>query len=57
MASEYERIRGRSLEDPGTAGDESEEVQAELLRQWLPEDYTIAIKDHILGADGSASPK
>jgi hypothetical protein len=57
MASEYERIRGRSLEDPGTAGDEGEEVWAELLRQWLPEDYTIVTKGRILGADGSAGPQ
>lgn len=57
MASEYQRIRGRSLEDPGTAGDEGEEVWAELLRQWLPEDYTIVTKGRILGADGSAGPQ
>ena len=57
MASEYERIRGRSLEDPGTAGDEGEEVWAELLRQWLPEDYTIVTKGRVLSADGSAGPQ
>jgi hypothetical protein len=57
MASEYKRIRARSLEDPGTAGDEGEEVWAELMRQWLPEDYTIVTKGRVLGADGSAGPQ
>jgi hypothetical protein len=57
MTSEYQRIRRRSVEDPGTAGDEGEEVWAELLRQWLPEDYTIVTKGRVLGADGSAGPQ
>jgi hypothetical protein len=57
MKSEYERIRGRSLEDPGTAGDEGEEVWAELLREWLPEDYIIVTKGRVLAADGSAGPQ
>jgi hypothetical protein len=57
MASEYERIRRRSVEDPGTAGDEGEEVWAGLLRQWLPEDYTIVTKGRVLGTDGSAGPQ
>ncbi len=57
MTSEYDRIRTRSAEDPGTAGDEGEEVWAELLRNWLPEDYTIVTKGRVLGADGSAGPQ
>lgn len=57
LASECERIRARSVEDPGTAGDESEEVWAELLRQWLPEDYTVVTKGRVLAADGSAGPQ
>jgi hypothetical protein len=57
MASEYERIRSRSIEDPGTAGDEGEEVWAELLRQWIPKDYPIVTKGRVLGADGSAGPQ
>jgi hypothetical protein len=32
MALEYSRIRSRVKEDPGTAGDESEENWATLLR-------------------------
>ena len=36
MAAEYNRIRKRTAEDPGTAGDQGEENWAELLREWLP---------------------
>ena len=57
MKSEYERIRSRSLEDPGTAGDEGEEAWAAVLRAWLPENYQIRLKGRILGADGTAGPQ
>lgn len=57
MASEYERISSRSLEDPGTAGDEGEEAWAGLLRDWLPESYQVRVKGRILGADGTAGPQ
>ncbi|MFG6445307.1 DUF6602 domain-containing protein [Microbacterium sp. P07] len=57
ISSEYTRIRARTKEDPGTAGDEGEENWAELLRRWLPATYTIVTKGRILGADGSASPQ
>lgn len=36
MATDYNRIRKRSKEDPGTAGDKGEEDWAVLLREWLP---------------------
>ena len=39
MESEYQRIRSRALEDPGTAGDQGEENWAELLRDWLLPTY------------------
>jgi hypothetical protein len=57
MQAEYERIRARALEDPGTAGDEGEENWAELLRNWLPSAYHIVTKGRILSHHGSASPQ
>lgn len=57
MASEYERIRSRTLEDPGTAGDEGEEVWAQLFREWLPESYTVATKGRLLSIEGAAGPQ
>lgn len=57
MRSEYERIRSRTAEDPGTAGDEGEEVWAELLRKWIPGSYQIRTKGRILGAGGAAGPQ
>ncbi|GIJ19386.1 DUF6602 domain-containing protein [Micromonospora lutea] len=55
MASEYERIRQRATEDPGTAGDEGEENWARLLREWLPSSYQVRTKGRILAHDGAAS--
>ncbi|ADL46093.1 DUF6602 domain-containing protein [Micromonospora aurantiaca (nom. illeg.)] len=55
MASEYERIRLRATEDPGTAGDEGEENWARLLREWLPSSYQVRTKGRILAHDGAAS--
>lgn len=55
MASEYNRIRGRSTEDHGTAGDEGEEAWAALLRDWLPDSYQIRTKGRILGANGAST--
>ena len=57
MESEYQRIRSRALEDPGTAGDQGEENWAELLRDWLPPTYKVVTKGRILSADGRASPQ
>ena len=50
MATEYERIRRRTLEDPGTAGDQGEENWATLLREWLPPYLQIVTKGRILNA-------
>ena len=57
MASEYERIRKRTLEDPGTAGDQGEENWASLLRDWLPSTYEVVTKGRIIGEDGRTSPQ
>lgn len=57
MASEYDRIYKRSTEDPGTAGDEGEEVWAALLRNWLPNNYEIRTKGRILDPQGKAGPQ
>ena len=57
MASEYERIRKRSAEDPGTAGDQGEENWASLLRGWLPSTFSVVTKGRIIGSDGKTSPQ
>lgn len=57
LNSAYLRIRARSKEDPGTAGDQAEEDWAEILRDWLPATYRIVTKGRILFADGSSSPQ
>lgn len=57
MSSEYGRIRRRSSEDPGTAGDQGEENWASLLRDWLPPTYEVVTKGRIIGADGTTSPQ
>ena len=57
MASEYDRIRRRTAEDPGTAGDQGEENWATLLRDWLPSHYEIVTKGRIIGEDGRTSPQ
>jgi hypothetical protein len=55
LASEYTRIYARTIEDPGTAGDEGEENWANLLREWLPNGYTVVTKGRIIGVTGEAS--
>lgn len=55
LASEYERIRARATEDPGTAGDEGEENWAKLIRSWLPSTMKVLTKGRILFPDRSAS--
>ena len=44
LQSAYVRIRARSKDDPGTAGDQVEEDWAEILRDWLPANYRIVTK-------------
>jgi hypothetical protein len=55
LQHDYEQIRARSNEDPGTAGDQAEETWAELLRQWLPAHYHVVTKGRVLGQSGDAS--
>lgn len=57
LSDEYERIRSRALEDPGTAGDQGEENWAQLLREWLPSTYHVETRGRILASDGRASPQ
>ena len=57
MASEYERIRRRTREDPGTAGDQGEHNWASLLKDWLPRTYEVVTKGRIIGEDGKTSPQ
>lgn len=57
MASEYGRIFAKTVEDPGTAGDEGEENWATLLREWLPPSYHVATKGRLIGANGQMSPQ
>jgi hypothetical protein len=57
LARDYQRIRTRSRDDPGTAGDQAEEDWAGILRKWLPATYPVITKGRILFDDGSASPQ
>src|SRR4051794_38517479 len=57
MQADYELIRRRTKEDPGTAGDQGEENWAELFREWLPPTYQVVTKGRILSHNGSAGPQ
>lgn len=57
ITSEYERIRRRVSEDPGTAGDQGENNWRELLEKWLPPHYRVVTKGRILGHEGGATPQ
>lgn len=57
LARDYLRIRKRSLDDPGTAGDQAEEDWAEVFRKWLPATYPVITKGRILFEDGTSSPQ
>lgn len=57
MSSEYERIRKRTQEDPGTAGDQGEENWAALLREWLPSSYAVVTKGRLIGHNAEATPQ
>lgn len=52
IAAEYERIRKRSREDAGTAGDEGEENWREILSGWLPSEYNVTTKGRIMVPNG-----
>jgi hypothetical protein len=55
MQKEYERIRKRTAEDPGTAGDQGEENWAQLLREWLPTNFQVVTHGRIMSTTGDAS--
>jgi len=57
MARDYERIRQRSHEDPGTAGDQGEENWATLFRDWLPPYFQVVTKGRILSHNGKPGPQ
>ena len=57
MSAEYQRVRKRANEDPGTAGDQGEENWAELLRNWLPPTYQVVTKGRIIFEDGRTTPQ
>ena len=57
IARDYVRIRNRSTDDPGTAGDQAEEDWAQIFRAWLPATYPVVTKGRILFEDGSSSPQ
>ena len=57
MAHDYNRIRKRATEDSGTAGDDGEETWAELLRDWLPPNYTIVTKGRLVNRRNITSPQ
>jgi len=57
LARDYSRIRARSHDDPGTAGDQAEEDWAEILSNWLPANYRVVTKGRILFEDGTSSPQ
>jgi len=57
LATDYHRIRARTKDDPGTAGDQAEEDWAAILRDWLPAIYPVFTKGRILFEDGSSSPQ
>ena len=55
ISEEYERIRKRARDDPGTAGDQGEENWAEILQGWLPRKYEVVTKGRIISQDGRTS--
>lgn len=57
IAYEYEMIRSRVSEDPGTAGDQVEESWAAFLRNWLPSNYPVVTKGRLIDSNGSTSPQ
>lgn len=55
LADEYQRVRERAREDPGTAGDEGESNWRQLLEKWLPPAYRVVTKGRLLFPNGAAS--
>ncbi len=57
IQSDYDQIRARVSEDPGTAGDQVEETWAQILRNWLPAHYHVVTKGRVIGQNGEVSPQ
>jgi hypothetical protein len=55
IVSDYEIVKGRANEDPGTTGDHVESKWAEVLRDWLPATYHVVTKGRMLDLDGVSS--
>lgn len=57
MESDYNLLRERAKQDPGSAGDNGENNWAELLKNWLPAKYEIVTKGQIRSGNGELSPQ
>lgn len=57
ISKEYERICRRTIEDPGTAGDQGEANWKRLLEMWLPPYFHVVNKGRIIGDTGETSPQ
>jgi hypothetical protein len=57
MGKDYGRMRTRSQQDPGIAGEPDEEHWAGVLRNWLPPYFQVETKGRILSHNGEASPQ
>lgn len=57
LKNEYNRLRKRSKEDPGTAGDQGEENWKMILKQWLPHYFKIETKGRLINENGYVSPQ
>ena len=55
LQQDYQQIRSRVSEDPGTAGDQAEETWAAVLRRWLPAHYHVRTKGRVISSTGKAS--
>jgi hypothetical protein len=55
IAAEYQRIRARAKEDPGTAGGQGEQNWADILRGWLPTSLHVVTKGRIVFSNGQTS--
>lgn len=57
ISADYQAIRSRVAEDPGTAGERAEETWASLLRDWLPPSMPVVTRGRILSSQGVTSPQ
>ena len=55
IRNDYTRIKRRSGQDPGTAGDEAEGHWREILQGYLPASLHVVTKGRILSEDGRSS--